>query len=98
MDNRLVNTDLNDADTLYTDDIRYFVHNETQVLPKGLAFDIVEYVTHLSVVLYRDNFETFDGEDKAQIAGVVGRMINKIRQDGIPCLLEVDPSVRNRRQ
>lgn len=98
MDNRLINTDLNDAETLYTDDVRYFVHNETSVLPKGFKFDVMEYFSHLAIVLYRDNFETFDGFDKQQIAMVIGNMINKIRQDGIPCTLEVDPSVHNRRQ
>lgn len=58
--------------------------------PKGLVIEIVEYEFHISLRLYRDNFERFDGTDKRHIAGLVGETINRIRGIGVPCYLEVE--------
>jgi hypothetical protein len=59
--------------------------------PKGLILEIQEGELNLWLVIYRDNFERFNGEDKLYIAGMVGETINKIRKIGVPCYLEVAP-------
>lgn len=58
--------------------------------PSGLIIELVEYEHYISLRLFRDNFESFDGEDKRHIAGIVGQTIKKIRDIGIPCYLEVE--------
>lgn len=81
--------------TLYTDEIKQMLSElaRTHTLPRGLVFDVVEYEHHLALRLYRDNFETFDGVDKQQIANKIGDIILRIRQKGVPCYMEVEKSV-----
>lgn len=44
----------------------------------------------LYFVLFRDNFESYDGEIKRHIAGEVGRTLEKIRKLGCPMYLSVE--------
>jgi hypothetical protein len=49
----------------------------------------LEGVPYLQFQLYRDNFNSFDGEDRKQIAAMVAEVMEKIRGDGIPIYMEV---------
>lgn len=72
--------------TLYTDEIKTFVH--TRDWPIGLILDVVEYEDYLGFRFYRDNFIQFDGEAQRQIAATVKEVMEKIRGMGIPCYME----------
>lgn len=73
--------------SLFSDEIRMFIR--TRDWPRGLAYEVVEYEEHLSLRLFRDNFNAFDGEDRLQIAMMVKEVMEKIRKDGIPIYMEV---------
>lgn len=77
--------------SLYSDEIRAFIHSRNW--PKGLKIDIAERQTeddwYLQFILYRENFEAFDGEDKLHIAMTVKEVMEKVRADGIPIYMEV---------
>lgn len=75
--------------SLYTDEIRGFLLSVKW--PKGLIVDTVEYADHISLRLYRLNFNKFDGTDKKEIAKIVGETINALRKTGCPSYLEVLP-------
>lgn len=74
-------------DSLYSDEIRRFFH--TRQWPKGLQALVTEEETHLQLVLFRDNFNTFDGEDKKQIASMVKEFMETVRKMGVPIYLQV---------
>lgn len=59
--------------------------------PKGLIVDTRASEEAVWIVLYRDNFNTFDGVDKLAISKIVGETINAIRKQGCPCYLAVEP-------
>ena len=73
--------------SLYTDELRTFVR--TRDWPLKLIFHIVEYDEYLGFVLFRDNFNSFDGEDRLQIAMMVKEVMEKIRKIGVPIYMEV---------
>lgn len=75
--------------TLYSDEVAKIIRLPDW--PKGLIIEVVEKELFLQFILFRDNFETFDGEDKRHIAGLVGMTIKRIRDLGVPCYLEVAP-------
>lgn len=77
----------NDLATLYNNDVRGFIH--TRPWPSGLIIDIEEYDGYLQFILYRDNFNRFDGEDRDQIANQVRVVMEAIRGTGIPIYMEV---------
>lgn len=80
--------------SLYNKEVKQFVF--TRDWPKHLVFDIIEYMDpqpYLQFVFYRDNFNTFDGPDQLQIANMVNEVMMKLRNDGIPCYLEVKRNV-----
>lgn len=58
--------------------------------PKGLIVDTRASDEAVWIVLYRDNFNTFDGESKISISKTVGETINAIRKQGCPCYLAVE--------
>jgi len=74
---------------LYSNEIKGFLHSVKW--PKGLVVDVSIDVDKMHLVLYRDNFETFNGTEKLQIAQLIGETINAIRKQGCPCYLEVRP-------
>lgn len=76
-------------DSLYSAEIKQFV--ESRKWPKGkrLRLEVVEYEDYLGFRLFRDNFNSFDGEDRLQIAMTIKEIMEKIRADGIPCYIEV---------
>jgi len=78
-------------DDLYSDEIKGFLHSVKW--PKGLVVDVSvdEQKPALYLVLYRDNFETFNGTEKLQIAQLIGETINAIRKQGCPTYMEVRP-------
>lgn len=73
--------------TLYSDEIQQIVRSYDW--PKNLVVEIIEYEDYLGFRLFRDNFETFDGVEKEQIAKMVGAAIFAVRQKGCPCYMEV---------
>jgi len=78
----------NDSEpTLYSKDVRALIHSRPW--PSGLIVDIEEYDEHLQFILYRDNFNAFDGVDKEQIAQQVRVVMESIRKTGIPIYMEV---------
>lgn len=81
--------------SLYNNNIKQFV--SSLKWPKGLVFDVVEYEYHLGFRFYRDNMNTFDSEDLMQIASQVKEVMEKIRNDGIPCYMEVEKNVPRRK-
>jgi len=80
--------------TLYSDEVRNFIR--TRDWPRGLAWEVVEYPDYLGFRLFRDNFNSFDGEDRLQIAMMVKEVMEKIRKDGIPIYMEKMESVHGR--
>lgn len=80
--------------SLYSDEIRNFIR--TRRWPRGLAWEVVEYDTHLGFRMFRDNFNSFSGEDKWHIAMMVKEVMEKIRGDGIPIYMEKMESVYRR--
>lgn len=59
--------------------------------PKKFCYEIRENEEfgYLQFVVFRDNFESFDGEDKWQIANMIKEVMEKVRADGIPIYMEV---------
>jgi hypothetical protein len=75
---------------LYTNELKGFLHSVKW--PKGLVVDVATPDNmSVNIVLYRDNFETFSGTEKLQIAQLIGETINAIRKQGCPCYMEVRP-------
>jgi tRNA(Ile)-lysidine synthase TilS/MesJ len=72
--------------TLYSDEIRAFIR--TRPWPTGLQWEIVEYEDYLGFRFFRDNFNSFDGEERYHIAMLVKEVMEKIRKDGIPIYME----------
>lgn len=64
--------------------------------PRGLKANIVERIAgptgdpYLQLVLYRDNFNSFDGDDRFQIAMMVKEFIEKVRSLGVPIYMAVE--------
>jgi len=75
------------GDTLYTKEVRDFIR--TRPWPTNLAWMVSEYEEYLQFILFRDNFNSFDGDDQYQIAMKVKEVMEKIRGSGIPIYLEV---------
>lgn len=73
--------------SLYTREIDHYIH--TRKWPKNLRFTIGHDDFQLWFVLYRDNFNTFDGEDRLQIAMMVKEVMERVRSEGVPISLEV---------
>jgi hypothetical protein len=73
--------------SLYSKEMSQFIHSLN--FPRELEWRIVEEETHLQFVLYRDNFEAFDGETKKHIAGLTRELMEKIRGEFVPIYLEV---------
>ena len=73
-------------ESLYTDDIRKYIRSRDW--PKGLIYEVVEYEEHLAMRFFRDNFNSFDGEDRLHIAMMVKEVMEKIRSLGVPIYME----------
>lgn len=73
--------------SLYSPEISHFFH--TRQWPKGFLAVIIEKELFLQFIVYRDNFESFDGEDKKQIAMMVKEFMEKVRGMGVPIYMEV---------
>lgn len=64
--------------------------------PRGLKARIYERWSeqtgdpYLQLVLFADNFESFDGEDRLQIAMMVKELMEKVRKQGVPFYLKVE--------
>lgn len=44
---------------------------------------------YLQFVVFRDNFNSFDGEDRLQIAMMIKEFMEKVRGMGVPIYMEV---------
>lgn len=81
------------AERLYSPEISVFF--KTRRWPKGFKAQIVERTAastgdpYLQFVVFRNNFESFDGEDKKQIAMMVKEFMEKVRSMGVPIYMEV---------
>lgn len=80
--------------SLYSDEIRTFIR--TRPWPHGLQWEIVEYEGYLGFRFFRDNFNSFDGEERYHIAMMVKEVMEKIRGDGIPIYMEKMESAKGR--
>lgn len=80
-----------EPDSLYSNDIRQFFH--TRKWPKGFRAQISEKNAldelYLQFVVFRDNFNSFDGEDRLQIAMMIKEFMEKVRGMGVPIYMEV---------
>lgn len=80
------------SESLYTKEISQQYHSLQ--FPKGFKSLVIERVQaetgdpYLNLVIFRDNFESFDGEDKQQIAMMVKELMEKVRKAGVPIYLE----------
>lgn len=74
--------------SLYTDEVKLIVRSVK--FPKGLRADVVEYKDYLGFRLYRDNFESFSGEDKLFISAQIKKLFEIVRGYGCPFYLEVE--------
>lgn len=74
-------------DNLYSNDIRQYF--QSRQWPKGLKAFIAEEEHNLNLVLFRDNFNSFDGEDRLQIAMMVKEFMEKVRGMGVPIYMQV---------
>lgn len=52
-----------------------------------------EFFPHVEFIMYRDNFNMFDGEQQMMIAGIMQEIHKKLRDSGIPTTLEVKAGV-----
>lgn len=80
-----------EPNSLYTAEISQFF--KSLAWPKGFKAQIVERTAaddlFLQFIVFRDNFESFDGEDKRQIAMMVKEFMEKVRGMGVPIYMEV---------
>lgn len=75
--------------TLYTDDVRRLFRDIRW--PAGIICHIAEEEMNLNLIFYRDNFNSFDGEDRLHIAMLVKEFMEKVRGMGIPIYMQVLP-------
>lgn len=73
--------------TLYTDDVRYLFRSIAW--PRRLVAQIAEEEANLNFILFRNNFNSFDGEDRLHIAMLVKEFMEKVRGMGIPIYMQV---------
>lgn len=80
--------------TLYSDEVRGFIRSRPW--PTDLQWEVVEYDGYLAFRFFRDNFNSFDGEERYHIAMIVKETMEKIRADGIPIYMEKMESAKGR--
>jgi hypothetical protein len=80
--------------TLYSNEIRNYIRSRDW--PLRLQWEVAEYEEHLAFRFFRDNFNTFDGEEQRRIAMMVREVMEKVRGDGIPIYMEVMKSAHDR--
>lgn len=73
--------------SLYSNEVRQFI--KSRQWPKGLRMEVVEFPEFLRLRFFRDNLNSFDSEDKLQIAKLVNEVMMGIRKNGIPIYTEV---------
>ena len=73
--------------SLYTDDVRRLYNSIP--FPPGLLTQIAEEQFNLNLIFFRNNFNTFDGEDRHHIAMLVKEFMEKVRGMGIPIYMQV---------
>lgn len=77
--------------SLYNQEISRYFHSLRW--PKGFKAQIVERTSaeqlYLQFIVFRDNFNSFDGEDRLQIAMMVKEFMEKVRGMGVPIYMEV---------
>ena len=84
--------------SLLTKEIQQYIYGRDW--PKGLQIRLIEKRDvdiydldnkreYIQFVLFRDNFNSFDGEDRYQIAMMVKECMEKIRADGIQIYMQV---------
>lgn len=72
--------------SLYSNEIRNYIR--TRDWPKYFQWEVHEYPEYLQFVVFQDNYESYTGEHKLQIAMCIKQTMEKIRADGIPIYLE----------
>lgn len=96
--------------TLYSNEVRDYVHSRDW--PVGLILDIEEKFVeidhregsvpigqaYLQIIFYRDNFGVFEPGKQLLIAQTMNEVMMKLRNDGIPCYLEVRAHANERQQ
>lgn len=74
-------------ESLYTREVYQLFHSLQW--PKGFRPLIVEEELCLYMVVFRDNFNSFGGEDRLQISMMVKEFMEKVRGMGIPIYMHV---------
>lgn len=74
-------------ESLYSSEIKNLFHEGRW--PKGLAAQIEEMDGYLQLIFFRDNFNSFTGDDQFHIANVTREFMMKVRGMGVPIYLEV---------
>lgn len=80
--------------SLYSNEIRDYIRS--RAWPRNLQWEVVEYEGYLGFRFFRDNFNSFDGEERYHIAMMVKEVMEKIRKDGIPIYMEKMESAHGR--
>ena len=82
--------------TLYSREVREYIRSRDW--PKGLQLQIDEpmaeidegvFAPYLQIIFFRDNFNEFEPGEQLMIAQTMNEVMMKLRNDGIPCYLEV---------
>ena len=80
-----------ERESLYSPEISAFFHSLQW--PKNFKVQIVERKAaddlYLQFIVFRDNFNQFDGVDRLQIAKMVKDFMEKVRKMGVPIYMEV---------
>lgn len=77
-------------DSLFTSEISVMFHSIFDTARKqGLRALITEEDTHLQLVLFRDNFNSFTGDQRYGFAMLVKEFMEKVRAMGVPIYMEV---------
>lgn len=89
--------------SLYTPQIKQFVHSRPW--PAKVIFDVIEYDNivdvngvdirqqYLAFRFYLDNFASLSYDEMEHAKTVLMDVMWKLRNDGIPCFMEKEPSV-----
>lgn len=83
-------------ETLYTNEVREFIH--TRPWPLGFKFVIEEYIEpelYLQFVIFRDEFNPMETDEKLHVATIINEMFLNLRNKGVPIYLEMRKGVHD---
>ena len=76
--------------SIYTRDAAILFQGlKEKFISMGVTAQIAEEEYNLNLILFRNNFNSFDGEDRLHIAMLVKEFMEKVRGIGIPIYMQV---------